>query len=429
MKKVKVFIGGLLLSLCLAFLPGHTSEAADNEKVNVTIPSDLTIVFQEDGTEGIGEFRVKNQSPVSVTLDSVYVTERNGWKLVNNNSGIPVNTKKLAFQMGGYQLQAGENDIHLEVPKQGEKALNITVKRGAWEKTEEVESAFLMEFTYTIGKEKFQVSFDANGGSKVNSVTAYNGEEITLPLSVKDGYDLVGWEDKTGKLYTNQYIMPIGNATLTAKWALKKAYAVYSADDHSLTFYNTSKTITKGSSYNGKKVTAVYTNFLNKGYEYQSEAPWCIDYALDIKKVIVADKISPTTTKGWFLYLRNCEYVDVTNMDMSQVTSIQQMFSLTGNYATKFQLIGMKDWDVSNVTNMSSVFNGLGRDATTFYIDDISGWDVSNVTTMYAMFVNTGKSMKNWSLDLREWNVKRVTNHNSFDTNCATQVIDPIWVN
>ena len=429
MKKVRMIVVGILSCLCLAFLSGHTSQAAGEEKVNVTIPSDLTIVFKEDGTEGIGEFCVRNQSLVPVTLDSVYVTENNGWKLVPEDSEILVNTRKLAFQIGGYPLQAGSNNLHIPISQEAEKVLKVAVKRGAWDKAEEVESAFVMEFTYTIGKANFQLSFDANGGSKVSSVTVNNGEQVNLPVSVKDGYDLVGWEDADGKLYTDLYTMPIGNTILTARWALKKAYAIYSADDHSLTFYNTSKTIKAGNSYNGKKVTAVYTDFLDKGYAYQSEAPWCVDYGLDIKKIVVADKISPTITQGWFLYLRNCEYIDVTKMDMSRVTNMKQMFSLTGNYATTFKLLGMKNWDVSNVTDMSSVFNGVGRNATTFYIDDISGWDVSKVTTMYSMFVNTGRNVTNWSLDLRGWNVKRVTNHNSFDTNCAAQVIDPIWVN
>lgn len=424
-------LSGFLLLLIVLFCVGNSSKAAENEEtVNVIIPTELSIVFEENGANGVGEFCVKNKSLVPITIDSVHVTECNGWKLVSETKTISVDEKKLAFELEDFYLQAGDNAVNISVLQNTERKLEVAVKRGAWTTSESIQSAFRMEFVYTIGQNTFQLHFDENGGTqKISTRSVCNGQTVILPTPTRSGYDFLGWEDEEGKLYTNSYVMPIGDVTLRAKWGMKVAYAVYSADDNSLSFYNTSKSISVGQKYNGKTVTALYTGFLNQGYTSRAKPPWSVDYDLDIKKIIVEDVISPTTTQGWFLYTRNCTYVDVTNLDMSNVTTTNMMFSLTGNEATTFQLIGMKNWNMSKVTNIDSMFSGTGQKATTFYIDDISGWDVSNVTSMQTVFSATGQTCNTWSLDLRKWNVKKVTNHNRFTGNGTTKIIEPLWVN
>lgn len=431
MKTMGKFLSGFLLLLIALFLTGNSSKAAGNEEtVDVVIPTELSIVFEENGANGVGEFCVKNQSLVPIVIDSVYVTECNGWKLVPGTNAISVDEKKLAFELEDCYLQAGENAVNISVLQNTERKLGIAVKRGAWTISESIQSAFRMEFEYTIGQNTFQLYFNENGGAqKISTRSICNGQAVILPVVTRNGYDFLGWEDKDGKLYTDSYVMPIGDVTLTAKWAMKVAYAVYSADDNSLSFYNTSKTVSVGGKYNGKTVTAVYTGFLNQGYTSRIKPPWSADYELDIKKIIVEDVISPTTTQGWFLYTRNCTYVDVTKLDMSNVTTTQMMFSLTGNNATTFRIVGMKNWNMSKVTNIDSMFSGTGQMATTFYIEDISGWDVSNVTSMKTVFSATGQTCSNWSLDLRKWNVKKVTNHNRFAGNGTTKITEPLWVN
>ncbi len=431
MRTMGKILSGFLFLLVALFLTGNSSKAAGGEEtVDVIIPTELTIVFEENGANGVGEFCVKNQSLVPITIDSVHVTECNGWELVPGTNTISVDEKKLAFELEGCYLQAGENAVNISVLQNTERKLEIAVKRGAWTTSESIQSAFRMEFEYTIGQNTFQLHFNENGGDqKISTRSVCNGQEVGLPVATRNGYDFLGWEDKDGKLYAESYVMPIGDVTLTAKWGLKVAYAVYSADDQSLSFYNTSKTVSVGGKYNGKTVTAVYTGFLNQGYTSRANPPWSIDYASDIQKIIVEDVISPTTTQGWFLYTRNCTYVDVTKLDMSNVTTTNMMFSLTGNNATTFQLVGMKNWNMSKVTNIDSMFSGMGQNATTFYMDDISSWDVSNVTSMQTVFSATGQACSTWSLDLRKWNVKKVTNHNRFLGNGTTKIMEPLWVN
>ena len=118
---------------------------------------------------------------------------------------------------------------------------------------------------------------------------------------------------------------------------------------------------------------------------------------------------------------------NISNWDVSSVTTMENMFRGTGNNPHRFnQPIG--NWDVSSVTNMSSMFGaGVGTNrfnqdisawdvsnvtnmssmfgfATTFD-QDLSGWDVSSVTTMYSMFGYTSS----FNQDIGNWDVSSVT--------------------
>tara|TARA_R110000782_G_scaffold83204_1_gene163227 strand:+ start:109 stop:1719 length:1611 start_codon:yes stop_codon:yes gene_type:complete len=119
---------------------------------------------------------------------------------------------------------------------------------------------------------------------------------------------------------------------------------------------------------------------------------------------------------------------NISNWDVSSVTTMENMFRGNGNNPHRFnQPIG--NWDVSSVTNMSSMFaasvgtNRFNQDisawdvssvtnmsnmfnfATTFD-QDLSGWDVSSVTSMYGMFGYTSS----FNQDIGDWDVSSVTN-------------------
>ena len=88
-----------------------------------------------------------------------------------------------------------------------------------------------------------------------------NGVSVNLSESRKEGCQFEGWQDENGTIYTEEYIMPIGDATLTAVWRKLNAYAIYSASDGYLTFVQSADVIQKGQKYNGKTVTSVYIGF------------------------------------------------------------------------------------------------------------------------------------------------------------------------
>lgn len=458
-KKRKGLMAVFALFLSLFLMNNSVYAAEGTENVNVTIPSSIAVSFEETGENSISDFSISNQSLVPVSIDEVKVTECNEWKLCDVGEEIPVNTKKMAFVFDGQCLKAEDNALDIAIAENSSKDCNIHIKRGAWTTSGTAETALQLEFEYTIGKKEFQLTFDTNGATQtVASQMVYNGDTVSLPSVERDGYAFAGWEDSDGNLHTDKFVMPIGGATLTARWKEEVAYAIYIASDTSLRFVRSADPITAGSTYNGMTVTEVFTGFENTTYSARAQVPWYDGIYYNqriIKKVIVEDKMQPANTAYWFDYMDDCEYLDVTKLDTSRVTNMRYMFSWTGFNASTFTLKGVEGFDVSNVTdmtytfaftardaasvvvdlskwnvsnvkNMEQMFTGMGYFSSTFGLGDLSKWNVSNVTNMYKMFQQTGYNA-NWYVNCSRWNVSKVTNHMNFNYDVSSKVIAPPW--
>lgn len=459
-KKKKRFVAVFALFLSLFFM-GHSVHAAESsENVNVTIPSSITVAFEKTGKNSISDFSIHNESLVPIFIDKIKVTECNGWNLCDSGKSIPVNTKQLSFVFEGQGLKAGENLFDMAIAEHGSKNCNIELHRGAWTIGGDAETAMQLEFEYNIGKKAFQLKFDTNGGTQtVAPQEVCNGDTTSLPSAERDGYAFAGWEDSDGNLYTDQFVMPIGDTTLTARWKEKKAYAIYIAEDTSLRFIQSADKVTSGSLYKGMTVTDVFTGFDTETYSALKQIPWYDGDWYDtrhIKKVIVEDVIQPVSTAYWFYYFHELEYMDISKLDTSEVTDMSytfyklawlspsvtlvgfdklntsnvtkmtRMFCYAAVEASSF-VIDISGWDVSKVTDMYRMFTDIAYDATTFSLGDLSKWDVSNVTDMYEMFINAGYHAE-WYMDLSGWNVSKVKTHAYFDSGIDRKIGDPRWV-
>ena len=205
------------------------------------------------------------------------------------------------------------------------------------------------------------------------------------------------------------------------------AYAVYSADDNSLSFYKTADTITEGSNYRGKTATVVFPDIENKAFELNGNPiPYPIwtlysgQFNLFMNSIIFVDKgISPTSTASWFTNLRNCtNIIGLNKLDTSNVTDMSNMFA-----GLEITSIDVSEWDTSTVTNMNGMFNYCTRLTS---IGDISDWDTSNVTDMSNMFAYCSQLT---AVDCSKWDVNKVTTHTDFKTSGVTGVIAPTWKN
>ena len=83
---------------------------------------------------------------------------------------------------------------------------------------------------------------------------------------------------------------------------------------------------------------------------------------------------------------------DISKWDVSNVTNMSEMFSVTAFNGD----ISM--WDVSKVTDMSGMF------FMSQFNGDISKWNVSNVTDMSRMFRDS-----QFNGDISNWNMSKVT--------------------
>lgn len=422
-----VFFFALLL-LCHP-MSGQASDADDT--VSVTIPTHISIVFQEDGTNSVSEFAIKNESELPVELATVGVTECGDWELVEEETVILSNTKQIAVKLEDGFLESGENQLNIAIPENSTKTLNLEVKRGAWTEAREAETAFTIEFVYSFGAREFELNFDANGGeNSVPSIKVYNGESVELPKTERRGYAFEGWKDEEGNLYKENYVMPVGDTLLTASWIKTQAYALYCAADHSLTFTRAINPIQVGDTYEGKTVTYVYTGFETSTYSLYYHVPWLNkEDAIrgEIYKVVMDDWIQPVSTSYWFFCMNNCKYWDVSKLDTSRVTQMISMFSSAGCDVTDSVTIkGLSGWNTAQVVSFGTMFRAVGTNAKTFVIDDIGAWDTSNATDMYYMFVDAGKNAE-WSMDLSNWNVKKVAEHEGFHKNAEDKITPPNW--
>lgn len=182
-----------------------------------------------------------------------------------------------------------------------------------------------------------------------------------------------------------------------ATGAVKKiqAFAVYSADDGSLSFYKRAEVPKQGTMYLGKRATAVYT-----GLENMTSIPgWMLNYSKDIKTAIVYDEgISPIGTGFWFAELRNMKTADVSKLDMSKCKTIGCMFT----NCTSLTSLDLSTWDTRSLTDMNQAF----QNCTSLTKLNVSGWDVSKVTNMTLAFAED-RALS--SLDLSTWDNSAVT--------------------
>lgn len=458
-KKKKGSVAVLVLFLSVFLVNGSVQAAVTEENINVTIPTSISISFDETGENSISEFGVSNQSLVPITIEKINVTECNEWSLAKKGHEIPVNTKEIVFEIEGKCLVTGENIVSIPIVENTSETMNINVERGAWTKASAQETALKLEFEYAIGRKEFNLSFDTNGCDEtIATQKVYNGDSVTLPSLEREGYVLAGWEDSEGNLYTNQFVMPIGDVVLKANWKEEIAYAIYSASDTSLRFVRTADSIEPGNTYNGRVVTDVFTGFEEDVYASEHEVPWYDgNYYKDrvVTQVVFEDTIKPKSTAYWFCWTYDCTNMDMRKLDMSDATDMSYMCGWAGAEADTFTITGINDWDVSNVTNMDYAFRSfafhtptlvlnlsewnvskvasmeftfmsMGYYATNFSLGDLSKWDVLNVTNMQGMFMQTGYTAP-WSLNLSDWNVSNVRYYTSFNTAVESKIVSPNW--
>ena len=270
------------------------------------------------------------------------------------------------------------------------------------------------------------------GNTTVKSVTV-NGVKGTLTAD-KNNPGHVNWSAKLSNLPVNTpvkiSVTAVNDSGKTAVYegyvyfdspslTEEKVFAIYSADDNSLTFYNRTLTATVGNSYNGKTVTEIYTGFDVSSYSAAAETPWYL-VRHSVKSVKFEDKIvAPASTAYWFDGFYECTYMNVSNLDVKNVTNMTNMFYIAGRYASELNIVGIENWDTSNVTNMTNMFRLAGSEAS--FSLDLSGWNVSKVQNMMYMFYGSGCD----TIDLSSWDVRNVVFFGYF--NKSTNIAAPKW--
>ena len=126
-------------------------------------------------------------------------------------------------------------------------------------------------------------------------------------------------------------------------------------------------------------------------YYYDEEdyklAPWLVigeydfvpEYTITSVKFKQGNTIQPTSTSLLFAALSEVTFIDISNLDSSNVTDITRMFGYCPSLTT---IIGLDNFNTSSVTDMSFMFSGC----TSLESLDLSSFDTSKVTDMSYMF-------------------------------------------
>ena len=411
--------------LCVGWLCGRQVSAAErDEQVSVTVSSQISIVFEENGSTSVSDFTIANDSVVPIHITNVAVTMCNGWELVNGNKSIPADRKQLALSFQGQYLKAGDNLLQLTIPENEVRSPELEVRRGAFCNSAPSQKAMVLSIEYALGKKAFGLTL-ASTEEAVERLSVYNGERVKLPVPERMKYNFLGWEDEEGNRYQEEFLMPMREVTLTAKWQWTDAYAIYTKEDQTLRFVRSPEPIVAGVYWEGKKIQEVYSGVEEKGFITGQKPPW-FQYA-EMKRVEVLDWIQPALTAYWFFGMQNVEYLDLRKLEMSQVTNMGGMFSATGMAVTeKVTVLGLEDWDVSNVKNFTAAFRQFGRYAKVFEMGDISGWNTSAGENMMQMFLAAFQNA-NVTVDCSKWNVENVTSRKQFKEMAGGIIIEPIW--
>lgn len=132
-------------------------------------------------------------------------------------------------------------------------------------------------------------------------------------------------------------------------------------------------------------------------------SPNACDYIVDVVQFgwnTLTQKNNQVSYGKWaFLSFQGTisSYDAISNLDTSNLTSMEQMFYNAYNFNTD-----ISSWDTSNVTDMSNMFYSCYS-----FDQDLSGWDTSKVTTMRRTF-NRARAFNNGGVAF-PWNTSSVT--------------------
>lgn len=248
--------------------------------VNITVPSEMNISFNNQGKATISQFTINNNNLVNLNIDSLNVTG-NSWSLIPWNN--KPNGNQIAMKLENKELSSTNinNFDGLYVPKNGSKTLNFQVKDRIFKDNVSKQNAFNFNFNFSLGQETFKVNFDTQGGTAVNYISAKNGETITLPSansSTKTGYTLQYWQIN-GKNYTpgSSYIVPIGDSAFKAVW---------SANTYT---YNVKYVSSSGKSLGTSTISAKY------GETKSVSVPEKPGYTTPASQNVIFDSVNPKT--------------------------------------------------------------------------------------------------------------------------------------
>ena len=181
-----------------------------------------------------------------------------------------------------------------------------------------------------------------------------------------------------------------------------EAYAVYTADNTTLTFYYDKLRSTRGTTYNYDLNTSGDPAWRSEGI-----SPSVTNVVFDPS---FADAL-PTTTSNWFCDMLNLESITgFEYLNTSAVTEMTQMFA----GCSKLTSLDLSGWDVENVSGVTGMFAFCSSLQTI----DLTGWKTTNLVSTAQMFFSCNSLTTVYVSD--DWTTERITNSSDMFDGCSS---------
>ena len=186
----------------------------------------------------------------------------------------------------------------------------------------------------------------------------------------------------------------------------RQAYAVYTEENTTLTFYF--------DSHRGSWLGMGTTYDLNTGISY----PGWVNNGTNAKVTKVVFDASfvgarPTSTYGWFSNMTNLQVIEGMHyLNTYAVTNMHTMFSNCSNLT----YLDLSHFNTTNVTDMFSMFSGCNNLTRL----NLSSFKTLNVTDMTGMFSGCSKLRTIYAVN--GWSTAAVTNSNYMFSDCSVLV-------
>ena len=205
------------------------------------------------------------------------------------------------------------------------------------------------------------------------------------------------------------------------------AFAVYSADDHSLMFYKRRGVPKVGEMFNYRHVTEVYTGFETRGFglvHYNPErnnwdtcdtdVPW-YEMRTRVTKVAVVDRgIKPRSLAQYFRRFESLESADLGNFDLSGTVSLHGLFLLCSS---------LRSANVPSVSSACADFQDAFAHCPNLKDLDFNGGDFSGANSFYHTFTSSGSL----SFDCSSWNAWPDVLHTGFNGGSPGVIPPRVW--
>lgn len=168
-------------------------------------------------------------------------------------------------------------------------------------------------------------------------------------------------------------------------------------------------------------------------------------YNYALTSIIGLNGLNTSSVNSMYCMFYHCHAlpsVNVTGWNVAKVTTMQSMFAYCYKLTT---VTGIQNWTTTSLKEIPYLFD----ECTSMVTLNLSGWNTSNVTVMRYAFAYMDKLKtltlgSNWTtanvtdiaamftnsplltLNCKNWNVKKVTNHNQFNSG-APGVTAPTW--